>query len=166
MRLPSFEASAGETVLCQAIPNRKWYAVAWKIVSGLAGIALLTLAGFIFFSGMVTKLLSSLLPAEAAAILTQFLCLGIVPLLATAWTAEDLARTFTGEFILTDQRLWVRGSPYAWNQGEVPLEDIVSMVQRRDAIFVRQRSSRKIQVHVFAGAKDFVKAYEKLSGKS
>jgi hypothetical protein len=165
MRLPSFEARSGETVLCQACPNRQWYAVAWKIVSGLVGISLLTLAGFILFSDPATGLLAGFLPAEVATGLSQFLCLGLFPLLVTAWAAEDVARTFTGEFILTDQRLWVRGSPYAWSQSEIPLEDIASMVYRRDAVFVRQRSTRKLQVHMFAGAKAFVKAYEKLSSQ-
>jgi len=165
MRLPSFEARSGETVLCQTRPNRKWYAVAWKIVSGLVGISLLTFVGFILFFEPVRGLLAGILPAEAAAVSAQLLCLGIVPVLISAWAAEDVARTYTGEFILTDQRLWVRGSPYAWSQSEIPLEDIASMIYRREAVFLRQKSSRKLQVHMFSGAKAFVKAYEKLSAR-
>jgi hypothetical protein len=139
--------------------------VAWKIVSGLVGISLLTFVGFILFFEPARGLLAGILPAQAAAVSAQFLCLGIVPVLITAWAAEDMARTFTGEFILTDQRLWVRGSPYAWSQSEIPLEDIASMIYRRDAVFLRQKSTRKLQVHMFSGAKAFVKAYEKLSAK-
>jgi hypothetical protein len=38
-----------------------------------------------------------------------------------------LTCTFIGEFILTNQRIWVRGSPYAWSQSATPLEEIASL---------------------------------------
>lgn len=165
MKLPSFETQPGETVIYRTRPNRKWYAVAWNIASDLVGISLLTFVGMIIFSAPVTGLLAGFLPPETAAVIVQFLCLGIVPLLVTAWAAEDVIRTFTAEFILTDQRLWVRGSPYAWSRGETPLEDIAAMTCRRNAVFVRQESTRKPQVHVCSDGKAFVKAYEELSAR-
>ena len=47
-----------------------------------------------------------------------------------------------------------------------PLDDIASLTWRRDAIFMKQKSTRKIQVHMFSEGKLFVKAYEQLVGKS
>ena len=165
MRLPSFEAQPGETVLYRTRPNRKWYAVVWKIFGGLLAIFLVTLVGFVLFAEPAAGLLAGLLSVQTAALIVQLLCLGVVPLLAAAWAVEDVARTFTGEFILTDRRLWVRGSPYAWSRNETPLEDIAAMTCRRDAVFVRQKSTRKLQVHMFSGSKAFVKAYEELTAK-
>jgi hypothetical protein len=165
VKLPSFEAQPGETVLYQTRPNRRWYAVAWKIVGGLLAVFLVSLVGFVLFAEPAAGLLAGLLSAQTAALVVQLLCLGIVPLLAAAWTVEDVARTFTGEFILTDRRLWVRGSPYAWSQNETALEDIAAMTCRRDAVFVRQKSTRKLQVHMFSGSKAFVKAYEEFTSK-
>jgi hypothetical protein len=77
-----------------------------------------------------------------------------------------VASIFIGEFILTDQHFWVRGSPYAWSQSATALEDIASLTWRRDAIFIRQKSARKIQVHMYSDGKLFVKAYEQFAGKS
>ena len=78
---------------------------------------------------------ASFLPSLLASLLTKILYLGLVPLAGLAWVAEDIASTYLGEFILTDQRVWVRGSPYAWNQSDTMLEDIASMTWRRDAEF-------------------------------
>jgi alpha-glucosidase (family GH31 glycosyl hydrolase) len=80
--------------------------------------------------------------------------------------AEDIASTYLGEFILTDQRVWVRGSPYAWNQSDTMLEDIASMTWRRDAIFMRTKSIRGLQVHMFPEGKQIVKTYAQLTGKN
>jgi hypothetical protein len=80
--------------------------------------------------------------------------------------AEDLTCTFIGEFILTNQRIWVRGSPYAWSQSATPLEEIASLTWRRDAIFIKQKSTRKTQVHMISDGKLFVKAFEQFVGKS
>jgi hypothetical protein len=88
-----------------------------------------------------------------------------MPLLGLAWVVEDLAKVFTGEFILTDRRIWIKGSPYAWSQGETPLDDIAAMAYRHDAVFVRQKSTRKLQVYMFPQGKSFVQAYEQLRGK-
>jgi hypothetical protein len=82
-----------------------------------------------------------------------------------AWVVEDVACVVIGEFILTNQRIWVRGSPYAWSQSATPLDEIASLTWRRDAIFIRHKSSRKIQVHMFSEGKLFVKAYEQFTGK-
>ena len=85
---------------------------------------------------------------------------------ALAWVVEDIATTFFGEFILTNQRIWIQGSPYVWSHIEIPLGDIASLIWRRDAIFLRQKSTRKVQVHMFSDGKLFVKAYEQLLGKA
>jgi len=162
MKLTSFETRSGETILCRLHPNRRWYAVVWKIAGWLLVITLLTFVLFSFFYKSLVGLLLGFLPPEVAMISTQVLCLGVVPLLIIAWAVEDVIRLFTGDFILTDQRLWVSGSPYAWNQGEIPLEDITSMSYRRDAIFVRQRSTSRLHVLMVSGGQLFVDAYDNI----
>jgi len=69
---------------------------------------------------------------------------GIVPILITAWFAEDTARIFTSELILTSQRIWTKGSPYAWSSAqEIPLTNIKSISARRDAIFIHLKKHQE-----------------------
>jgi len=166
MAIVEFQPQPGESILYRTNHNRKWYVIAWKIGSGVVGITILTFIIVGLLAGPTESAFISFLPTWIANLLTKFLYLGLVPLAATAWVAEDVACTFIGEFILTDQHIWVRGSPYAWSQSATPLDDIVSLTWRRDAIFLRQKSTRKIQVHMFAEGKLFVKAYEQIVGKS
>lgn len=160
-----FQLQAGETVLYQTKSQRTWFLLAWKILSNLLGMALLILLLFVFLSGPIASLLGKLLSQGLAALVSQILFLGLLPLLALTWVVEDSISTFTGEFILTDRRMWVKGSPYAWSQSETPLEDVASVSFRREGIFIRQRSTRKIQVHMFPEGKLIVQAYEKFVGK-
>ena len=166
MSIVEFQSLPGESILYRTTPNRKWYVIAWKISSGVVGIAILTFILFALLAGPTESDFVSFLPAWAASLLAKFLYLGVVPLASAAWLAEDVACTFIGEFILTDQRIWVRGSPYAWNQSATPLEDIASLTWRRDAIFIKQKSTRKIQVHMVPDGKLFMKAYEQFTIKS
>jgi hypothetical protein len=108
----------------------------------------------------------SFLPAWAASLLTKVIVLGLIPLATAAWLAEDVACQLIGEYILTDQRIWLRSSPYVWSRCAIPLEDIDSLAWRRDAIFIRLRSTRKIQVLMISDGKLHVKAYEQFTGKS
>jgi len=130
------------------------------------GITILTFITFALFAGPTEGVFISFMPVWAATLLTKSICLGLFPLATTAWVAEDVACTFIGEFILTNQCIWVGGSPYAWSQSATPLEDIASLTWRRDAIFIRQKSTRKIQVHMFSDGKLFLKAYEQSTGKT
>jgi hypothetical protein len=166
MSIVEFQPMPGESILYRTTPNRKWYVIAWKISSGVVGITVLTFIVYSLFAGSTESGFISFLPAWLASLLTKFLYLGLFPLAVAAWVAEDLVCTYIGEFILTDQRIWVRGSPYAWSQSVTPLADIMSLTWRRDAIFLRQKSTRKIQVHMFSDGKLFVKAYEQFVGKS
>ncbi len=163
MSIVEFQPQPGESILYRTTPNRKWYVITWKIGSGLVGIPVLASIIFSLLAGPTEAAFISFLPAWAAGLLTKSLYLGLFPLAAAAWMTEDVACRFIGEFILTDQRIWVRGSPYAWSQSATPLEDIASLTWRRDAIFIKQKSTRKIQVHMFSDGKAFVTAYEKLS---
>ena len=165
MEIIQFQPRSGESILFRTVPNNTWYIIAWKIGSGIIGITLITFILFSMFGTPTEGAFSSFLPNLAASLLSKILYLGLVPLAGVAWVAEGIASTFTGEFILTDQRIWVRGSPYAWSQSDITLEDILTMTWRRDAVFIRQKSSRKIQVHMFPESKKFVKAYEQFTGK-
>lgn len=159
-KLPTFEISAGESVLYETLEHRPWYITTWKIAGGFITIVILTVIAWFLFSERITGLLLNILPPTSATVLTKLLCLGLVPLLITAWVAEDVVRIFTGKFVLTDQRLWVRGSPYAWNVTETPLHDIDSLTFRRDAIFIRLKSTRKLLVHMLPDGKLLAKVYK------
>jgi len=159
-KLPAFEISAGEKILYETIERRPWYSTAWKIAGDSIAVGMLTVISWLAFSVWIDGLLLNFLSPTLASILTKVLCLGLVPLLVTAWAAEDVARIFTGKFVLTDQRLWVRGSPYAWNATETPLNDIESLVFRRDALFIRLKSSRKLLVHMLPDGKLLAKVYK------
>jgi hypothetical protein len=166
MSIVEFQPQPGESILYRTTPNHKWYVIAWKISSGVVGITILTFIIYGLLAGPTEAAFISFLPAWAASLATRSLYLGLFPLTAVAWVAEEVACTYIGEFILTDQHIWVRGSPYAWSQNATPLEDIASLTWRRDAIFIKQKSSQKIQVHIFSDGKLFVKAYEQFTGKS
>jgi len=166
MPIVEFQPWHGESILFRSIPNRKWYVIAWKIGSGIVGITIFTFIIFSLLAGPTEGVLISFLPAWAASLLAKFLYLGLFPLAAAAWVTEDVTSTFIGEFILTNQRIWIRGSPYAWSQCATPLADIASLSWRRDAIFVKQKSTKKIQVHMFSDGKLFMKAYEQFAKKS
>ena len=165
MDIIQFKPHPNEIILYRVTPNNKWYVIAWKICSGIAVIALLTFILFSLLGNPTQKASSSILPFWLASLLTKILYLGLVPLVGVAWVTEDIASIYIGDFILTDQRIWVRGSPYAWSQSDTALEDIASMTWRRDAIFIHQKSVRGIQVHMFAEGKHIVKAYEQLTKK-
>jgi hypothetical protein len=160
-----FQLQIGETILYQTRPQRSWYTLAWRVLSNLLGMALLIALLFVFLSVPTAALLGKVLSSSLAAIVSQTLFLGLLPLLALVWVVEEAISAFTGALVLTDRRMWVSGSPYAWSQGETPLEDVASVTYRRDGIFVRQKSTRKVQVHMFPEGKLVVKAYEDFTGK-
>ena len=163
MAINQFQLLAGENILYRTIPNTKWYVVTWKIVSGIAIIALFTFILNALLADPTQNGLQSFLPGWFASLLTNYLYLVLVPLLGALWVCEGILTLFNAEFILTDKRIWVRGSPYVWNQSEVRLEDILSMTWRRDAIFIQLKSKRGLQVHMFAGGKSIVKAFQQLT---
>jgi hypothetical protein len=166
MKISKFEVRSGEILLFRTVPNRKWYVITWKIVSGGVGIATLTFIAYLMLAGSTESAFISILPVWVANVLTKFLYLGLIPLATTAWVIEDMACIYIGEFILTDQRVWIRGSPYAWSYSVTPLEDISSLNWRRDAIFIKQKATHKIQVHMFSNGKLFVRAYQQFVGKA
>jgi hypothetical protein len=166
MALDEFVQQTGEKILYRSRPNHAWYLIAGKILIGLVEITALTVILDVMLSGGTRTFLAGHIPDSLANVLVIILFLGLVPLLSTAWVAEDIVRVYVNEYILTDRRLWVKGSPYAWSQGEILLEDIASMTFRRDAVFVRQKSNRKVQVHLISDGKLFVKAYEQFTGKN
>ena len=161
-----FKILPGESILYRTTPNNKWYIIFWKIGSGCMGVALMAFILFSLLGDPTQSAAASFLPLLLASLLTKILYLGLVPLAGLAWVAEDIASTYLGEFILTDQSVWVRGSPYAWNQSDTMLEDIASMTWRRDAIFMRTKYIRGLQVHMFPEGKQIVKTYAQLTGKN
>ncbi len=160
-----FQLQPGESILFQARPNRKWYSVAWKIFFGLIEIVILTLFVAILLITPIDGFLTRFLPPILSDLFSRLLCLGLIPLIAALWVAEDIATTLIAEFILTDKRLWIKGSPYTWTNSEIPLDDIASMNFRRDSIFIRKKSTRKIQVHTLSNGKSLVETFDQCMKK-
>lgn len=160
-----FELQPGETILYQSRTDRTWYLLAWKIFSNLLGMALLIALLYVLLSDLGAQLLEKFFSQGLATLLSHILFLGLLPLLGLAWITEDTISTFTSEFVLTNRRMWVKGSPYAWSQGETSLDDVASVTFRREAIFVHQKSTRKVQIHMFPEGKLIVQAYEQYFGK-
>jgi hypothetical protein len=161
----SFELQAGENILYQTTGHPSWYTIAWKIFSGLITIAVLALISWFVLSGPVNSLLAKVIPSAASSVVAQILCLGLIPLIVIAWVAQDIASTIIGKFVLTDKRLWVRGSPYAWNITETQLDEIESLTYRRDAVFIRLKASKRILVHMLPDGKLLAKVYQDHFGK-
>jgi hypothetical protein len=166
MPIAQFLPHPEEEILYRTTPNRKWYVYVWKIISSIVGITILIFILYSLLASRTESVLISYLPLRTTRALINILFLGLFPLIALAWAAEDIAATYIGEFILTNKRIWMHGSPYVWSQVETPLDDIASLTWRRDAIFLKQKSTRKIQVHMFSDGKLFAKAYEQFFGKS
>jgi hypothetical protein len=128
---------------------------------------IIMLFSFTALSSLAGKILARFLPAGLADELSRIIFQGIVPLLLTAWFVEDTAIIFTSELILTDQRVWTKGSPYAWILAhETPLTEVKSMSARRGAIYILLKSTKKVQVHVFPDGKNIVEALVQFSGKT
>ena len=160
-----FQLQAGETILYHSHSNHKWYTIAGKTLAGLVETGFITIILDAILASPAKNLLTGFLSEGTAGLLTNIVFWGLVPVLVITLVVEDIASTFTGEFILTDRRLWYKGSPYAWKQGEIPQEDIAVMTFRRDAVFVRRTSNRKILIYLMPDGKLFVKAYEQFIGK-
>lgn len=157
----------GELILYRSQPSRKWYTLAWRIGVGIFKVAVLMLLSFTAFTSFAEGLLTAYFSVALADVLSRIIFQGIVPFLVTAWFAEDIARIFTSELILTSQRVWTKGSPLAWTpERETPLSDIKSMSSRRDTLFIRLKSTKKIQVHVLSDGKQIAKAFAQYTGKT
>src|SRR3990172_9283810 len=156
MKIVEFIPQSGENVLYRTTPYRKWYVIVWKIGSGFVGIAFLTAVLFTLLADSTEKTIISILPIFAGNLLTKIIYWGLLPLAGAAWVVEDVACTLIGEFILTNQRIWVRGSPHPWSYSSTPLENVDSIKSRRDAIFIRQKATKKIQVHMLTDGDLFV----------
>jgi hypothetical protein len=162
-----FRPNNDESILYQSKPSRKWYALAWRIGLGLFEVAVFIFFSYTSFTNLTSSLLATFLPENAAIIISRIIFQAIAPLLVVAWFAEDTARIFSSELILTDQRIWTKGSPYAWSQArEMPLSDVKSMSSRRDALFIHLRSTRKIQVFVLSDGKQIDNIFKQFTGKA
>jgi hypothetical protein len=162
-----FNLNPDELILYRAQPSRKWYVLAWRIVVGLIEVAVFILFSFTAFTDLAKALLVTFLPVNFADALSRIIFQGIAPLGVIAWFAEDIARIFSSELILTNQRVWTKGAPYAWTAGrETPLSDIKSMSSRRDALFIHLKSTRKTQVYALPDGKQIVKVFLQFTGKT
>jgi hypothetical protein len=160
-----FQPKLDETILFHSQPSRKWYTLVWRIGLGFFEVVVFLIFSFTFFTSITDKLLASFFPFIVADVMSRLIFQGIAPLLVLAWFAEDTARIFSSELILTDQRVWTRGSPYAWTpERETPLSEVKSMSSRRDALFIHLKSTKKVQIHVLPDGKQIVKAFSQFSG--
>jgi hypothetical protein len=162
-----FNLNLNESILFRSQPSRQWYALAGRIGIEIMEVVIFIILSFVSLTSVGKFLLATFLPAGLADGLSRVIFQGVVPLLIIAWFAEDTARIFTSELILTSQRLWTRGSPYAWtSERETPLADIQSLAARREAVFMRLKSAKKVQVLMFPHGKQIVEAYTQFIQKS
>ena len=162
-----FQLNPEESILYRSQPSRQWYVLAWRIGGGILEVFIFMLLSLISFTSIAKTGLATFLPLALAEGLSRVIFQGIVPLLIIAWFAEDTARIYTSEFILTSQRLWTKGSPYAWTSGqEILLADIHSMSTRRDAVFIRLKTTKKVQVMVFPNGRQIVESYTQFTQKT
>ena len=163
----SFQLKPGETILYRSIHSWKWYALTGRIGLEVLEVAIFMLISFTALTSLSVGLLGRFLPVSLADTLSRIIFQGIAPLVILAWLIEDITRIFTGALILTDQRVWTKGFPYAWIRSrETSLEDVKFMVSHRDALFIHLRSTKKPQVHILSDSKQIVKAYTQFSGRS
>jgi len=147
-----FEIHPGETILFRARPNRKWPLVAWKIFSGLLVLPMAAFTLLAIGSRWATWLL--------------ILAVALTSLLLLAFFVEDIARLFTGDCLLTDRRFCSKGYPYAWSRAkEIPVAEIEAMTYRRDALFLRLKTNRKLQVYVLADGRLLAQAFQQARDK-
>jgi hypothetical protein len=162
-----FQLNPDETILYSSNPSMKWYALAWRIGLELLEVAIFILFSFTALAGLAITILAKILPPSLAGGLSWLIFQGLVPLLLVGWFTEDTARIFTSKFILTDQRIWTKGTPYAWSkEREIPLSDIRFMSARRDALFIHLKSTRKTLVHAMSDSKNITKIFTQFSGKA
>jgi hypothetical protein len=160
---PLFQLNPGESILFRSQPSRKWYALVWKIGVGFFEVIVFIFFSFTAFTSITANLLARLLSPDIAVTLSQILFQGILPILVTAWFVEDTARIFTSEFVLTNQRIWTKGSPYAWiSARETLLSDVKSITSRSEAVFIHLKSTKKVQVDMVPDGKLVIKAFEQL----
>ena|ERR1035437_1334872 len=163
----SFQLNPNETILFCSQPSRQWYVLAGRIGVEILEVVIFIFLSFVSLSDVGKSLLATFLPAGLADGLSRVIFQGVVPILIIAWFSEDTARIFMSELILTSQRIWTKGSPYAWTrERETPLADIQSLAARREAVFMRLKSSRKVQVLMFPHGKQIVEAYTQFIQKS
>lgn len=162
-----FQPNPEESILYRSRPSRKWYALVWRIGGGIFELFIFMLLSFTTFTGLTKGLLTTFLPAAPADVSSRIIFQVIVPILITAWFVEDTAKIFASELILTNQRIWTKGSPYAWtSERETPLTEIKSISFRRDTLFIHLKDTKKIQVHVFPDGKGIARAFAQFTGKT
>jgi hypothetical protein len=161
----TFELQPGEKVLYQTHPNRKWYALVWKILVSVLEVSLVSFVLAALLEQGAAGFFSRFLPVNVATVLAQIIFLGLIPVFVLLWAAEDFATLLSADYVLTDRRIWVKGAPYAWSRGEIPIADVGAMTARRDAVFVNTKSDRKLHVLMISDCKLFVKAYNQFLGK-
>jgi hypothetical protein len=161
-----FQPVPGESILYHSQLTRKWYDIAWRIGLAIFELAVFMLFSFTAFTSLANSLLATFLPVALADALSRIIFQDIVPILVIAWSIEDTARIFTSDLVLTNQRVWTKGYPYAWNPGrEILISDIKFMSSHRDALFIHLKSSKKTQVHVVPDSKGIVKAFTQFTGR-
>jgi hypothetical protein len=155
-----FQLNPDESILFRSRPSHEWFSLVGRIGIGILEIIIFVFLSFISFTNLGRTVLATFLPASFSEWLSRAIFQVILPILITAWFAEDTARIFTSELILTSQRIWTKGSPHAWSSGkETPLTNIQSISARRDGVFIRLKNTKKVQALIFPNGKQIVEAY-------
>jgi len=84
-----FQLNPNESILFRSRPSRQWYMLAWRMVVGILEVVIFILLSFISFTNIANAVMVSMLPLNLADGLSRVIFQGIVPILITAWFAED-----------------------------------------------------------------------------
>ncbi len=73
MTIIKFEQKPSEKILYRNKPNRKWYVFTWKIISGLGGIAVLTIIVYSILAAKTSGAINSFLPTWFASLISKLI---------------------------------------------------------------------------------------------
>ena len=162
-----FPLNPDESILFRSRPSHDWFSLVGRIGIGILEVIIFMLLSFISFTNLGRTVLATFLPGDYSEWLSRAIFQVILPILIIAWFAEDTARIFNSEFILTSQRIWIKGSPYAWSSGkETPLSSIQSISTRRDGVLIRLKNTKKVQTLMFPNGKKIVEVYNHFIGQT
>lgn len=159
MSAANLQLQGDEQIICKTHPPRVWHnAVGITVV--MLFICSVFLDVYIFVGTQAFEFFSILFPREIADLLTQFLFLGVIPLILLFIWVNHIVQMFTTEAVLTNQRILIRGYPRFWSRQEIKLNDVAEVTGRQGWVIITSKSQKGITRMAFrSNVKEFIAAY-------
>jgi len=159
MGTTNLQLQGDEQIICQTYPPRAWYKVV-GITVGMLFICIMFLDVYIFAGTQALEFFGIFFPTGTAALLTQFLFLGIIPLILLFIWVNRIVQMFTTEAVLTNQRILIKGYPRFWSRQEVKLDDVTEVTGRQGWVIITSKSQKGVRRTAFrSNVKEFIAAY-------